>query len=221
METLWTDIPLEVDSGELQERAGPAVVLEERVRLLARENQVGLWRGDTRRDTVDGGTRTVFDMPLRCVAHPHPDCRFRWVRLLASFGTEGASVSDLSPRDVRGTQPVKIVTRYAGGLSFEVEQLKLGPELSAERSTEQQVYFPEITTSGVGFSYASWDFHAVGESPLHVDRDLRLLLSLPASADRVEVKFTLRAAVAVKGLAGLVPLLGRTEAEFGAAENLR
>lgn len=221
METLWTDIPLEADEGELHERAGSAVVLDESVRLLARENRIGIWRGETRRDSVDGGVRSVLDVPLRCIAHPHPDCRFRWVRLLVDFGADGSSIIDLSPREVRGESPVKIVTRYSGGLSFEVEQLKLGPEFSWERSSEQQVYFPEITSSGLGLSHAIWDFHAVGEAPLHVDRDLRLLLRVPVSENRVVVKFTLRASVAAKGWTGLLPVLGRKKVELDATELVR
>jgi hypothetical protein len=32
------------------------------------------------------------------------------------------------------------------------------PELSAERSAEQDVYFPKITVSGIGFGHAIWDW---------------------------------------------------------------
>jgi hypothetical protein len=221
METLWADIPLDADEGEQHERAGSAVVVDESVRLLARENRIGIWRGETRRNSVDGGAGSVLDVPLRCVAHPHPDCRFRWVRLVVDFGTDDSIIIDLSPREVRGVDPVKIVTQYSGGLSFEVERLNLGPEFSLERSSEQQVYFPDITSSGLGLSHAIWDFHAVGEAPLHVDRDLRLLVRVPISVDRMEVKFTLRASVAARGLTGLLPVLGRKKVEIEAKDLVR
>ena len=38
----------------------------------------------------------VIDFLLHCVAHAHPDCRFRWVRVTLDLSdTVGASITDL------------------------------------------------------------------------------------------------------------------------------
>ena len=71
------------------------------------------------------------------------------------------------------------------------------------------MYFPKITVSGIGFSHAIWDFTAVGEEPLTVDRPLRLLATVPATATQVPARLTLRAAVTARGLPGWIPLIGR------------
>ena len=58
-------------------------------------------------------------------------------------GTAEASITDLSPRDEISEHPVKISTTYTGGLKFDIAMLPVHPELSAEHSTEQDVYFPQ------------------------------------------------------------------------------
>jgi hypothetical protein len=96
-------------------------------------------------------------------------------------------------------------------MKFDIAMIPAHPELSVERSTEQDVYFPKITVSGIGFSHAIWDFTAVGEEPLMVDRPLRLLATVPATATATQVpaRLTLRAAVTARGLPGWIPLIGR------------
>ena len=71
------------------------------------------------------------------------------------------------------------------------------------------MYFPKVSVSGVDFGYAMWDFTAVGEEPLKVDRPLRLLAAVPGSTAQIPVRLTLRATVAARGLPGRIPLIGR------------
>jgi hypothetical protein len=52
------------------------------------------------------------------------------------------------------------------GLKFDIAALPVHPELSAGRGTEQDVYYPKISVSGIDFGYAMWDLTAVGEEPL-------------------------------------------------------
>ncbi len=66
--------------------------------------------------------------------------------------------------------------------------------------------------SGIDFGYAMWDFTAVGEEPLKVDRPLRLLAAVPASAAGIPVQLTLRALVTARGAVGRIPLIGRQNA---------
>jgi hypothetical protein len=204
----WAEPALEID--EQAERG--VLIADEEIRVLARASRLAL-RCDpaTRHAGPEPGTQ-LLDFPLRCVAHAHPDCRFRWVRVTLNLGeTDGAYVTDLSPRDEVSEHPVKVTTTYTGGLKFDIAALPLHPELSAERATEQDVFFPKVSVSGVDFSYAMWDFTAVGEEPLKVDRPLRLLAAVPAAANPVPVQLTLRALVTARGLPGRIPLIGRQQ----------
>jgi hypothetical protein len=204
---LWAEPPLDID--EQTERAGP-LAADQQIRVLARANRLAIRCDTAVRHHGDAPGTDVIDFPLRCVAHAHPECRFRWVRMTLDLsGTPEASITDLSPRDEISEHPVKVSTTYTGGLKFDIAMLPVDPELSAERSTEQDVYFPKISVSGVDFGYAMWDFIAVGEEPLKVDRPLRLLATVPASAAEIPVRLTLRAAVAARGLPGRIPLIGR------------
>lgn len=203
----WAEPVLEID--EHTERGG-AIGVDQEIRVLARANRLAI-RCDsaTRHDGPAPGTQ-VLDFPLRCVAHAHPECRFRWVRVTLNLSeTDGAYVTDLSPRDEVSEHPVKVSTSYSGGLKFDIAALPVHPELSAERGTEQDVYFPKISVSGIDFGYAMWDFTAVGEEPLKVDRPLRLLAAVPASGSDIPVQLTLRALVTARGAVGRIPLIGR------------
>ena len=203
----WAEPVLEID--EHTERGEP-IIADQQIRVLARANRLAIrCEPATRHDGPAPGTN-VLDFQLRCVAHAHPECRFRWVRVTLNLSeTDGASITDLSPRDEVSEHPVKVTTSYSGGLKFDIATLPVHPELSAQRETEQDVYFPKISVSGIDFGYAMWDFSAVGEEPLKVDRPLRLLASVPASGSQVPVQLTLRALVTARGATGRIPLIGR------------
>ena len=217
---VWAAPDLDIDEDALLERA-PTFVIDHQVRLLARANRLALVRGRTERhNAVQAGTDAI-DVPLRCVAHAHPACRFRWVRISVDLSpTDGAVVHDLSPRDEVAGQPVKITTTHHGGLSFHIAALSLGPEVSGERSTERDVYFPTVTSSGIGLTHAIWDFTALADAPLHVDRDLRLLASVPTGTTEIPVRLTLRALVVANGISAAIPLLGRQQATVRMADTL-
>ncbi|MFY1637633.1 hypothetical protein ACN27F_30905 [Solwaraspora sp. WMMB335] len=230
----WLAVDLDVDDAALTERAVWAdpthpdpsrsilpgsIVLDEPVRALLRENRLSLWRAAPVPVTGTDGA-SGLDLALRVVAHAHPDCRFRWVRCRVDFTAPGARVCDLSPRDEIATEPVKVTTTRGVGLTFEIATVPLGPQAALSRVREQDVFLPKVTASGVRFRHALWDFTAVGEQPLHVDRGLRVLLAVPAATDALPVSFTLRASVAVAGLPGVVPLLGRRSAEFRVHQHL-
>jgi hypothetical protein len=191
---LWAEPALDVDDSSERESA---IVADEEVRVLARANRLAIrcdpavrHRGDGARD---GARLDVLDFALRCVAHAHPDCRFRWVRVTLDLsGTAGVSITDLVPRDEVSEHPVTISATYHAGVTFDIAAIPLKPELSADRTIEQDVYYPKISVSGVGFGYAMWEFTAVGEEPLKVDRPLRLLAAVPA-----------------RGFPGRIPLVGR------------
>jgi hypothetical protein len=159
----WAELGLEID--EATER-DDAVVVDERIRVLARESRLAIRCDPATRHQGDTTDTDVVDFQLQCVAHAHPDCRFRWVRVTLDIsGIPGASIADLSPRDEISEHPVKITTTYSGGLKFEIAAVPVKPDLSVKRTTEQDIYFPSVSVSGVGFRYAMWNFTAVGEDP--------------------------------------------------------
>ena len=203
----WAEPVLEID--EETER-GESVVSDQQIRVLAKASRLAIRCDPAARHAGDQQGTDVIDFLLHCVAHPHPECRFRWVRVTLDLSSvTGASITDLSPRDEINEHPVKITTSYRGGLKFDIAAVPLKPELSAERSTEQDIYFPAITVSGVGFSYAMWDFTAIADTPLKVDRALRLLATIPSAVAPVTAHLTLRASVTARGLPGTIPLIGR------------
>jgi hypothetical protein len=120
--------------------------------------------------------------------------------------TAGVQIRDMSPREVRGQNPVELKTTVSGALKFEVVPELLSGKLKRERTTSQSVYFPEILSSGVGFAKGYWNFTATTDDFLHANRQLRLLVS--ARPDRpLLCRFNLRAKVGLPRVSGWIPLL--------------
>ena len=217
MREIKFNLPLEIDQSD--ERAVSIqnkLVLDERISVLMKKNRVGISLKPLQKLDFPPKNLTLADLRLNCVAHAHPECEFKWVRLIANFSKyDGIIIKDISPDEVIG-EPVTIKTKYTGGFKFSVEQTPVKGELNVgrDREIEKQIYYPEITSSGVGFSTAYWDFREGNRAKLHVDRELRLLLEYPYLTKFVSAKLTLRAEVSVKGFLEHIPLLGRKEKEF-------
>jgi hypothetical protein len=208
----WFDVPLKVDEAAL--RGGDGIVMNEQIATIVGESSLSLWRDEPVWLKMDS-TDCAVDLSLRCVAHAHPESRFRWVHLTADFSrSPGVIVSDLSPRDEVSDHPVKVTTTYKGGISFDIAAVALSPEIAVERTREQDIYFPILRVSGIHLHRAIWTFEGPGEQPLHIDRNLRLLLAAPAATEGITMVLTMRAKVVVNGLARLFPLLGRRTVEI-------
>lgn len=96
-------------------------------------------------------------------------------------------------------------------------------DLSPRRATADEAArgeLPEIVSSGIGFPSVTWDFRARHGQAIHVDRDLRLLVSLPAAQAEtpLQVRYVVRASVVVNGVAGLIPLIGRRTSDYYATD---
>ena len=224
METELFELELEPDVEALQERAAGVLPMDESFPLWGANNRLALRKGALTRRPVAAGKRHAFDLSLRCLAHPHPECRFRYVQIAVDFGhgvdgqSQDAVVEDISPGWVEGKEPVKIVTKKSGELSFEFETLKLGPSVSLEQSRECQVYFPIVRSSGKGFEEALWTFEAIENGLLHVDRDLRLIVSTPSSVAALRATFRLEAHIEKPGIVGWIPLIGNRSISFEAVD---
>src|ERR1700677_3891232 len=93
----WAEPALEID--EQTERGG-AIGVDQEIRVLARANRLAIHCDPTTRHAGPTAGTQLLDFQLRCVAHAHPECRFRWVRVTLNLSeTDGAYVTDLSPRD--------------------------------------------------------------------------------------------------------------------------
>ncbi|MEV7416248.1 hypothetical protein [Streptomyces sp. NPDC089919] len=176
---------------------------EATVSLLRRETRIGLARGPV--TAVDGG----YDIPLMCVVQTHPESSVRWTRLVLDLSpTPGATVADMSPVLVEGGTPVEIETSLGAGLGFSVAGTPLGAEVTPQVLRRRTVYCPRITSSGIGFATAYWDFRASDREFLHVNEELRLLVQAPP-ATPVQATVTLRTRIRPRGLARALRLSGK------------
>jgi hypothetical protein len=228
MDEILCEINLDLNGEALQELSGEDQVAYQDVRVWGRVNHLAVHRGPLSHRPLDFGRRVVWEIPLRCLVHPHPQCRFRYVRLSvdlrqASDGSPQTDVrvEDLSPRIVEGRDPIRIMTKRAGDLSFALESVGVGATTSAEVSREAQIYFPVVRGSKIVPQLAVWDFEPLPEAPLYMDRDLRLLVSGPsAPSSELYAEFRVEARLNVEGLRGLVPLIGRRAVELTAGHRL-
>jgi hypothetical protein len=195
------------------ERNEEAIIGDENIRLLLRENRLALAKGKSVlvEQPLAGADPqlTYYDVPLMCVVHSHPECRFRWSRLMVDLSpTPEALIRDMSPREIRGDKPVELKTSIGVGLKFETASKIVNAEMQPEFSTSRTVYYPEIVSSGINLVRGYWDFLALTSDYLHANRELRLFISAPAG-ETVVARFNLRAKVKLAGFAGLIPLLAR------------
>ncbi len=205
------DFELEVDEQE-DDRSQYTPLEERALRLLGRENRIGVAVRAARPAETSEPGQAAYDIGLMLVVHAHPDCRFVWSRLVVDLsGTPGAVVEDMAPSAVEDNA-VEVETRVSAGLKFatvlNVVDIELKPELMRKRT----VHFPTVTASGTGFRKAYWDFMANGDDYLHTNRELRLLVSAPAGAP-VLASVAVRARLRMPGLSNLVPVRKRAGLE--------
>lgn len=212
------DAQLDLDEDVLAEERSPTQVMDivgdKDIRLALRRNRIALAKGQS--TLVHGENGLIgYDVPLTCAVHSDPRCRFRWSRLLIDLtSTPDARISDMVPREVVDDRPIELTTTIGVGLKFHVVPNVLSADLTPQYSQKRTVYYPQIVSSGTGFTRGYWDFLALDKGYLHADRDLRLLVSAPADTP-VTVRFQLRAKVRMAGVAGVIPLLARSGAIDG------
>jgi hypothetical protein len=206
------DVPLELDEAGV-ERGDKAIIGDEMIRLLLRENRIALAKGKTILVHLPEGSEpgmVYYNIPLVCVVHSHPECRFRWSRLAIDLSpTKGALIRDMVPREVRGDKPVELKTSIGVGMKFEIMPKVLSAEVTPAYTNSRTIYYPEIVSTGPGFTAGYWDFLALTSDYLHVNRELRLLISAQEGIP-IQARFRLRAKVRFAGVAGLIPLLVRS-----------
>jgi hypothetical protein len=202
--------PDETNRDELRQ-ASDGVIDDETIRLLRRDNRVGIARGTpspVSSPAVQPG-RSVVDVPLLFALQAHPECVYKWARIVVDLSpTEDAIIADMSPRDVQDVA-VDVETTIGAGLSLSVVAKAVDVGAKPEVSRKRTVFFPTVTASGTGFRKAYWDFYAKAGDYLHADKELHLLVDAPVNAP-VTAGFTVRAKVHFRGLARLIPLLSRT-----------
>ncbi|MFD8973570.1 hypothetical protein [Streptomyces sp. NPDC059593] len=182
---------------------------EATVRLLRRETRIGLASGRaTPVDTGEPGVRG-YDIPLILVVQTHPESRVAWSRLVLDLSpSPGTTITDMSPTLVEGDTPQEIETTVGANLTFSVAGTPLGVEAGPEILRRRTVYCPRITSSGIGFSTAYWDFRASDREFLHVNEELRLLVRTPADRP-VDAVVTLRTRILPRGLGRVLRLSGK------------
>lgn len=214
---LLFDEPLDIDEGRLSESTrGDAVLGDKDVPILKRPNRVALGLGAVDKHGLLPGQEglSCYDIPLRCVLHPAPGCHFTSARLVVDLNPEGGVpvvlVRDMTPREVKGGDPVEVTTTVSAHLTFDIVPHVLSADAGREQSTTRKVHYPVITTSGKGFHKAVWNFRSAPGQYLHAEREMRLLVSAPLGV-KVSAGFNLVAQVSLDGLAGKIPLLRKRE----------
>ena len=205
-----TEFELEVDEQEVT-RSTYTASEERSLRVLGRENRIGIAMRAPRPTESDDPNRAGYDIGMMLVVHAHPECRFVWSRLVVDLsGTPDARIEDMVPDEVEDSA-VEIETSVKG-FKFvpllKVVNVELNPELARKRTT----YFPTMTASGAGLGKAYWDFMAKGNDYLHANRELRLLVSAPAGKP-VVATVVVRARVRMLGVKNFVPLRKRGSLE--------
>ncbi|MGW0578850.1 hypothetical protein ACWD25_23415 [Streptomyces sp. NPDC002920] len=198
-------LALRADPGVTQP---PVVLGDEELRILRRGNRIAIARGTP--EPVESAELPVesaaYHVPLLFILHAHPECTFSWGRVQVDLGpTPGTTVIDMSPREVQEL-PMEVESRRVVGLSFKTVASVADLTAQSERATTRTVYVPTLTTSGVGFRKACWDFHP-RSGYLHTDQELHLLVSAPA-ATPVRAELTVRVKASLRGRPA-IPLLAR------------
>ena len=202
---LVAEYPLELEE-QNADRAESIIPADKLLVLRGRENRVGV-AARMPVTTVASDVppdRVAYDISLMLALHAHPECRFTWSRLIVDLSpTPGAVIEDMSPSKVEGV-PVEVQTKVSGGLQYSVLQL------NSEVTRTRTVRFPTMLTSGKWTPKAYWDFRTAGDDYLHVDQELRLLVTAPVD-EPVAVSFTISTKVRLLGVPRLFSLRAKKE----------
>jgi hypothetical protein len=205
------DIDPEAPERDREDVAAGEILDDATIDLMRKENRVGLARGvvtPVTGPTVPAG-RAVVDIPLLFVLQAHPECTYRWCRIVIDLTpTETASVRDMSPRGVEDIA-VDVETTVATALGFKIAAAAVDLSAKPELTRKRTVFMPTVASSGVGFRKAYWDFYPKGGDYLHADKELHLLVDAPESVP-VMAAVSVRARVQMKGFLRLIPLVGKT-----------
>lgn len=185
------------------------VLSDETIKLLRRDNRVGIARGNPSPVTSSAAKpgRSVVIVPLFFALQAHPECVYRWARIVIDLSpTNDAIITEMYPSDVQDL-PVEIKKNYGAELSLSIAAVKVG--LHPETSQERTVFFPVVAAAGTGFHKAYWDFYPKAGDYLHADKELFLAIEAPSGIP-VMATLTVRARVSFRGLKRLIPLLART-----------
>ncbi|MEU0744197.1 hypothetical protein [Streptomyces sp. NPDC006134] len=178
---------------------------ERTLRLPGYENRVGVAIRAPEPAAEPGPGRAAYDIAPMPVVHAHPGCRFVWSRLVVDpTASPGAVIHDMVPDQVEDTA-VEGETRVGAGLRFATVLNSVDITAPPELTRRRTVRLPTVTASGTGFPKTYWDFTAKGGDCLHANRELRLLVSVPAGTPVVG-SFAVRARLRVPGLRNLVPV---------------
>lgn len=209
------DLPFDIDPDEMRrsefQQALEEVIDDKTIDLMRRQNRVGISRGaasPVSSPAIPPGW-SVVTVPLIFALQAHPDCVYRWARIIVDLSvTGGAIIKDMSPRDVQD-EPVEVTTTVGVDLSLKVAAKAVDVGAKPEFSQKRTVFFPTVAATGTGFHKAYWDFYAKGGDYLHADKELQMLVQFPATVPLMAL-LTVRARVRFRGVAAMIPLLART-----------
>jgi hypothetical protein len=208
------EFDLEIAEDEILSRgsadSAPAPVMDEYMHML-RQYPNRLRINSVNMNSIDdiGSGKQLTEISFNLNANPHPKCNFEYICVYVNCSSwENAVILDISPKEVKSTEPVKYVTKYTGGLGLKIDKVEIGPIFNAENSTENNIYFLKIIATGVGDTIGEWTFDSEPHTRLYFNNLLTLLVEHdPKGADEGP-RFDVSARIKLEGWQGLIPVYG-------------
>lgn len=207
---------LEIDDEQLSAMSteqGGGLALSAELRLLARRNKIEVLVLDVRRDLSSGNNR-VTNVGFQVCALPHESCVFRSASLTVDLKhSPNAAIRDFRPARM-GAQVVQHAEKFNVPIKVGLPllTLELGPIGEASKSYE--IVTPEV----IGLLFGNrtgvrWTFHTpTAQHELRLDHLLGITAEHVPSEAGLLASVVVRATVAFRGFAGVIPLIGRRTA---------
>jgi hypothetical protein len=117
---------------------------------------------------------------LSCTFQPSYGARFTWARLMLILNSpEGIQITDLAPRTIQDSQPVKFTVDDKGTLGLKYAPAEASVEQSMQR--EYEIYHCSVQGSGVSTAKARWDFRENEHRQDGLGAEHSLVLTFPVT----------------------------------------
>lgn len=208
------DIELDVDEERMQERSGRILADREygRKGLGAR---IACALESVHTTALEGDPSEYKRIAMRCIAHPHRECRISEltfsVNLLAETGDMSSKpqIKEMNPKSLdRATRETAISKKAA---TLKPSLVPIGSELSEEITKDSTQHFWIVKASGIGTARALWTFTAHDQVPLDVDHALEIFVNAGQCGTALKASFLIDAWIQRPGVLSSIPFLGKTE----------
>jgi hypothetical protein len=204
------DFELELDEKQFELRAETEGTADQHMQMLRdypNRLRISAVKMTGHGETGDG--KFLTEVSFNLIANPHPKCDFEYICVYVNLSSwREVRIADIFPKEIKGTEPVKYNTKYGGGLGLKIDKVEIGPLFSAEKSTENNVYFIKLRGTGIDDSVADWIFEKEPNTRLYFNNLLTLLAEHERIAPTVTPLFSVEARIRLEGWKGAIPVYG-------------